>query len=605
MDIVWRIKHVSFILSDRLFMHLTYKKKIFLYFLMVFTVFTVIIVAVQQNREKMYKAETFQANLNAYTKIIANYINEHCLLQHHGIDSLKNILPLFPPELRISIIDRAGKVLFDNNIDSMEHLENHLARPEISKALTHITGSNIRKSTTTGIDYYYNAHFFNPYFVRLALPYTIQVQNTLKADDIFTYFILLLFFTALISLLYLADRFGKAVSGLNEFITTAEHNNPDYDKINFPDTELGEIGNKIVRSYKMLEESKNQLNMEREKLLRHFHHSDEGICIFSAEHKKIYANTHFIQYVNTILDEPTFEVETIFHAPGFEDIKIFLQQNTPVHSQIKTLPIWQGKIAKNGKHFAVKLLIFHDNSFEITLNNISSEEKNRLLKQEMTNNISHELKTPVSSIRGYIETILEQEHLDASKQKFFLERAYAQILRLSELIRDVALITKTEEASELFEKETISIRTTILEVVTDLEAPLRNNRIQIENRVAPTVTIEGNHTLLYSIFRNLIDNTINYAGENITIRIENYTEDNEFYYFSFYDTGQGIEEAYLERIFDRFYRINPGRSRKTGGSGLGLSIVKNAILFHKGQITAKKRKNGGLEFIFSLRKKRY
>lgn len=117
--------------------------------------------------------------------------------------------------------------------------------------------------------------------------------------------------------------------------------------------------------------------------------------------------------------------------------------------------------------------------------------------------------------------------------------------------------------------------------------------------------IEGNHTLLYSIFRNLIDNALSYAGENITIGIDNYTEDNEFYYFSLYDTGCGVEEAFLDRIFDRFYRINEGRSRKNGGSGLGLSIVKNAVLFHKGQISAKNRKDGGLEFIFSLRKKLY
>lgn len=584
-------------------MRLSYKKKLFLYFLLVFAIFTAIIVAVQQNREKLYKKENLQTSLNAYTGIIANYIKSHRLLTDGHIDSVRNILPLLPPGLRVSIIDRQGKVLFDNDIKQNGEIANHLSRPEISKALINGTGANIRYSETLNTDFYYYARYVDSYFIRVALPYNADVQNTLKADDIFTYFILLLFFTALLLLLYLSDRFGKAVTSLKDFINSAKNDNANYDMIKFPDTELGEIGNQIVSNFKMLEESKDQLNMEREKLLRHFHHSDEGICIYSASHKKIYANTHFIQYLNLILDEPTFNVDTILEEPDFHELKTFLTGNTPVNTQAKSIPTYQGKISKNGKHFALKLVIFNDNSYEVTLNNISSTEKNRLLKQEMTNNIAHELKTPVSSIRGYIETILEQDSIDPVKQKFFLERAYAQVLRLSDLIRDVALITKTEEASDLFEKETINIQATINEVVSDLEAPIRNNHITIQNHVGSQVEIEGNHTLLYSIFRNLIDNAINYAGENTTIGIDNYTEDNEFYYFTFYDTGKGIDEAHLDKIFNRFYRIGEGRSRKTGGSGLGLSIVKNAILFHKGQISAKNRKDGGLEFVFSLRKK--
>lgn len=584
-------------------MRLSYKKKIFLYFLLVFSVFTAIIVALQQNREKMYKAEYLKTRLNTYTEFVSNYIYSLRQDTVGAVDSLREVLALLPPDLRITIIRRDGEVLFDNEVKEGEEIMNHLSRPEISRALTRENGTSIRHSATTGKDFYYFARSFDNYFVRVALPYTPHIRNTLKADDIFTYFVLLIFFTALISLLYLADRFGKAISGLNDFLNSAENNNPDYDKIKFPDTELGDIGNKIVHNYKMLEEGKDRLNIERKKILRHFHYSDEGICIFTAEQTKIYANTHFIQYLNIILDEPACEVETIFQAPEFSEIADFLKHNTPVNPQLKSVPIWQGKISKNGKFFSVRLLIFPDNSFEIILNNISTEEKNRLLKQEMTNNIAHELKTPVSTIRGYIETILEQRHLDPAKQRFFLERAYYQVIRLSDLIRDVALITKTEEAAYLFEKETINVRDTIQEVVNDLETALQNNHITIENKIPAQVEIEGNRTLLYSIFRNLTDNAISYAGENITIGIENYTEDNEFYYFAFYDTGKGIDTAHLERIFDRFYRINPGRSRKTGGSGLGLSIVKNAVLFHKGQISAKNRKDGGLEFIFSLRKK--
>lgn len=584
-------------------MRLSYKKKLFLYFLFVFTIFTVIIIAVQQNREKMYKTENFRSGLNSYTEILSHYILENNLLKNGHLDSITNILPLFPANLRITVINSEGKVLYDNSAENKENIDNHLNRPEISGARYKKSGSNLRTSATTGIEYYYYARNFDDYFIRVAEPYSLSLEHTLKADDIFTYFILLLFFTALMSILYLADRFGKAITGLSEFIRSAENNEPEFDKIHFPETELGEIGNKIVANYKQLAESKEQLTLEKEKLIRHFHYSDEGIAIFTADHQKIYANTHFIQYLNTILDEPTFEAGKLFEASEFKTLKSFLHHNTPVNPQANVLPIHQGKIIKNGQHYAIKLLIFNDNSYEITLNNISSSEKNRLLKQEMTNNIAHELKTPVSSIRGYVETLLEQQNIDPAKQKFFLERAYTQVLRLSDLIRDVALITKTEEAADLFNKETINIHDTIQEVVTDLETPLRNTHIKVNNHVGNTVEIEGNHTLLYSIFRNLIDNTISYAGENLSIAIDCYAEDNEFYYLSYYDTGTGIDETFLNRIFDRFFRISEGRSRKTGGSGLGLSIVKNAVLFHKGQISAKNRKEGGLEFIFSLRKK--
>lgn len=583
-------------------MHLSYKKKIFLYFLLVFAVFSAIVVMIQQNRERQYKNARLATHLNTYTEVLSSYIREHRLYAERRMEGLREMLPLLPAELRISVIDRNGNVLFDNEIDGNHPIENHLNRPEIRQALAQEDGVQIRRSETTGNDFYYFARYFDPYFIRVALPYTDDVRNILKADDIFIYFMLLLFFTALISVLYLADRFGKAISGLNDFLISAENHHPDYDKIRFPETELGEIGGKIVNSYKLLEDSRNKIKMEQEKLIRHFHHSDEGICIFAADHTKIYTNTHFIQLLNTILDEPTFQVEDLFKAGEFREMARFLQQQTPLRTQGGPLPVWEDKISKNGKFFVVKLLVFHDNSYEIILSDISSVEKNRLLKQEMTNNIAHELKTPVSSIRGYIETILAQETMDPARQKIFLERAYSQTIRLSDLIRDIALITKMEEASELFGKEAVNLRDIAEEVVSDLEIPLRQNRMTVRDQLPETLPMKGNPVLLYSIFRNLVDNSIAYAGEAVEIGIVCYAEDEEYYYLTFYDTGQGMEVSHLDRIFDRFYRVNAGRSRKTGGSGLGLSIVKNAVLFHKGLISAKNRKEGGLEFVFSLRK---
>ena len=477
-----------------------------------------------------------------------------------------------------------------------------MQRPEIQAALIQRSGASVRASSTLGGEYYYYAKAYPDYFIRVALPYDLGVQKFLKADNIFLYFVTLLFFITLITLIYLSDRFGKAIASLKDFIISADKHQVDYGRIHFPNTELGEIGQRIIRNYKLLEDSNRQINVEREKLLLHFHYSDEGIAIFTASKEKIYANTHFIQYMNTILDEPTFDIECIWEQPDFAPLKAFLTENTPVNPNATTMPIFLWKLNKGGKYFAVRSLLFADNSFEITLNNISDNEKNRLLKQEMTNNIAHELKTPVSSIRGYIETLLEQSNISLEKQRFFLERTYSQAVRLSDLIRDIALITKTEEAAEFFEKETVNLYATIEEVVEDLRAPLAAHEITVSNRVDSSLIIEGNKTLLYALFRNLIENSINHAGEHVQIDIDHYAEDKEYHYFSYYDTGFGVAEQHLARLFERFYRVCEGRSRQTGGSGLGLSIVKNAVLFHKGEISVKNRKDGGLEFLFSLRK---
>jgi signal transduction histidine kinase len=219
----------------------------------------------------------------------------------------------------------------------------------------------------------------------------------------------------------------------------------------------------------------------------------------------------------------------------------------------------------------------------------------------MTGNITHELRTPVTGIRGCLETILEHP-LDPEKKQYFIERAYNQVLALSEIIQDMSLITKIEEAPQSFKLEEVSISDLLEQLRNDLEIQLQEKNIRLEWNVN-NIFVRGNHNLLYSIFRNLTDNVIRHAGININVFINKYNEDKDFYYFSYSDNGQGIpDEQHLNRLFERFYRITEGRTRDTGGSGLGLSIVKNAISFHKGIIVAKNKPDGGLEFLFNLPK---
>ena len=138
---------------------------------------------------------------------------------------------------------------------------------------------------------------------------------------------------------------------------------------------------------------------------------------------------------------------------------------------------------------------------------------------------------------------------------------------------------------------------------SDISEKLNDKNDEFIIDVEDDVVINGSKTLLYSIFRNLAENSITYAGNNIKINVRCYSKDNDTYFFEFCDTGNGVEDKHLVRIFERFYRINEGRARNSGGSGLGLSIVKNAVLFHKGSILAKNRSEGGLCFLITLPKK--
>ncbi len=224
------------------------------------------------------------------------------------------------------------------------------------------------------------------------------------------------------------------------------------------------------------------------------------------------------------------------------------------------------------------------------------------LKKQMTSNIAHELRTPVTSIRGYLETLIACPDMAPEKKQDFIEKAYNQTLRLAELITDMSLISKMEEKSAKFQKEDIDIYSISNEVFEEFRDRIAAQRVNVENMLDAGTVLTGNKTLVYTIIRNLVENSLKYAGDDITIHLECYSKIDKFCYLTYYDTGAGVPQEHLGDIFERFYRIEEGRTRDVGGSGLGLSIVKNAVKFHGGDIRVINRLNGGLQFFFSLRR---
>jgi signal transduction histidine kinase len=366
-------------------------------------------------------------------------------------------------------------------------------------------------------------------------------------------------------------------------------------EIQFKDKSLTEIQSMITDLYNQLESNKKDILLEREKLLDHFHYEEEGISFFTASMENIYTNSHFIQYLNMLLNQPVNDTANLFEAPVFKEFVQFLKNPGEEHSLGK-------KMYVGGNHFFIQLVIFDDKSFEIIIRDITEVEKDNLDRVQMTNNIAHELRTPVTSIRGYLETLIEHKDLSETKKEDYIERAYKQVIRLSEIIQDVILLSKTTDAPQYFTLEDINIYDVLQDLFEDTKEIIEKTHTVFKLQMPEKMMIRGNQTLLYSIFWNLCNNAMKYAGENKIITINNYKQDKEFYYFSFSDNGKGIENKYLDHIFQRFYRINEGRTRDKGGSGLGLAIVKDAVKFHHGEIQAKNRPEGGLEFLFTIRK---
>lgn len=225
-------------------------------------------------------------------------------------------------------------------------------------------------------------------------------------------------------------------------------------------------------------------------------------------------------------------------------------------------------------------------------------EKERIKKQ-LTNNINHELKTPVASIKICVETLLAHPEMDSAKHDRFLQRCLTDADRLQKLLKDVALITRMDEGAAAIVKEDTDLSAIIRAVADDRRIVADSREIAIVNDVKGPLEMSGNPSLLEAIFSNLIDNAIAYSG-GTTVKIALISEDERKIVVNVADDGSGVAAEHLPRLFERFYRIDKGRSRAAGGTGLGLSIVKNAVALHGGTITAENASTGGLCFRITL-----
>ena len=471
-----------------------YQTRLFLLIVVFTWVLTFAFFMLQYTREKEYKADTLNAQLQVYNRELLRAIER---------DSLQNFADVTKDfradSMRVTIVDMNGLVLYDSNGDM--NYSNHSSRNEISEAAATGVGYTIRRQSETDSRYYfYSATRGNSLIVRSALPYNSSLYADLKIDSVYIWLILAIAVVVSIIAYFAARRIGRNIKNLRDFAEQAESGNAlTYDTDSFPDDELGEISKNIINLYKNLKVTAQ----ERDENLR-----------------------------NAMFEE---------------------------------------------------------------------QEKVRI-KHQLTNNINHEIKNPVHAIQACLETIINnKDRLDHNAIFELLQRAYDNVNRLCSLLHDISIITRISEASDKIEKQIVDVSRIIDDVKSSIAVYPPEKQMRINVNVPEGVAINGNESLVESIFSNLVNNSIAYSGGR-DIFISLVEETPEYYRFTFADNGVGVSEEHINRLFERFYRVDEGRSRKVGGTGLGLAIVKNAVLFHQGTISVKNRHAGGLEFTFTLHK---
>lgn len=228
-----------------------------------------------------------------------------------------------------------------------------------------------------------------------------------------------------------------------------------------------------------------------------------------------------------------------------------------------------------------------------------SEREKQRIKRQLTENAAHELKTPAATIEGYLETLVSNPSMPEEKRKEFLEKCYVQSRRMSQLLADMNTLTRLDEAHISRPKTQIDAAKILHQIQEETIVQFYEQNILLTMNIPDSMPMQGDASLVYSLFRNIFSNAIAYATGATYFQVHAKASADR-YIFTFTDNGAGVPSEHLPHIFERFYRIDKGRSRRLGGTGLGLAIVKNIALQYGGSAVASTTPGGGLTVEITL-----
>ena len=489
-------------------------------------------------------------------------------------------------QLRITIIDQKGIVLVDSEIDEVSTLDNHRYRVEIKNSQKNQYGDSVRYSTTLQTDMLYYAKAAGPVILRLAKPlYEIEESlSAVKKVIIFSGIFVLL--TAFFIIIYISRKITRPINETVNFAREFSHGDYSRRILNYSEDEIGYLQRSLNNMADTIVDKIESLVFEQNKLEITLESISDGIAVVD-ENKRIHiANSAFSRMVDS-----DFEMKGSLY---FEAIR-----SHALNAKIEYV-LGRGVAAKFEEKFISGTLcevnlnpIKERNTLQgilVVLHDITEKKRIEQIKTELVGNMSHELKTPLTIMKGYLETISENIH-NAELSSEFIQKAIDNADRQNSIINDILKLSMLETSND-FLVEKINLRE-VIETCIDLLSPKAAGRdIAIHKKVdVLDAVIKGNRFLSEEVFFNIIDNAVNYNRESGTVAIHA-EKGKTSTVITIKDTGIGIPEDSLDRIFERFYRVDKSRSRATGGTGLGLSIVKHAADLLGWRITASTSKEG-------------
>lgn len=491
-----------------------------------------------------------------------------------------------PMSMRITIIEKDGTVIADTGVEDESLLDNHLYRIEVMQAIETGSGQSRRYSNSIKTDMLYYAKDSGSYIIRLARPLYDVDESMRQLRDLLITVSLLVMFIAVISVITISIKITRPLNETLSFASAFAGGSYNRRIRDYSNDEIGTLQKTLNKMADTIVETIDKHIFEQRKLEVTLDSISDGIALIAPDKEIIISNRSFTDML---------KITASFSGKDYYEVI----RNRTLNSRIENA-------LKSGSKEIFELEASEDKFFDVVINPIKGEhaiqgtlvllrdvsEKKKIerIKSDLVSNVSHELKTPIAIVKGYLETIREHP-LDRKMTEEFISRAIDNVDRQNSLIEDIIKLSMIESSTE-FQKEEIDIRE-IIERCADILSPkIAAKGLSLNMDFdRSSYSISGNSFIAEEIFFNLIDNAINYNNPSGSITIRGEKKGSSCIFF-IADTGIGIPEKAIDRIFERFYRVDAGRSRATGGTGLGLSIVKHAAQVMGWSVSVKSDKSG-------------